>query len=231
MLFRSNFPPRKQARRVAGLFFIVPSQRIRGNGPTPSAGPEEEPDGHTEKRRRKDSRPAARKSPHGEPESKTRPRKTDRAGRREDPVGKVRPGKHHPASQKDPSHKSRAAAAATDPAFERTGRARRAGPVGRPQDRKKHGPGGGSPPFRRIVFGPGSSDEEKSSTHARPETTPAFACSSPERTAHLHGPACSDPACPAGRPAERTAVPDGKRTRRSDTRSEDRFFSMYVTLS
>lgn len=46
----------------------------RGNGPTPSAGPEEEPDGHTEKRRREDSRPAARKSPHGEPESPPPPR-------------------------------------------------------------------------------------------------------------------------------------------------------------
>ncbi len=97
---------------------------------------------------------------------------------------------------------------------------------------KSTGPAAAVPPFRPgIVFGPGSSDEEKSSTHARPATTPAFACPSPERTAHLYGPACSDPACPAGRPAERTAVPDGKRTRRSDTRSEDRFFSMYVTLS
>ena len=110
-------------------------RECRGNGPTPPAGPEEEPGGHTEKRRREDSRPAARKSPHGEPESKTRPHETDFSGRREDPVGKVRPGKRHPASQKDPTHKSRAAAAATVPAFERTGRARRAGPIGRPQDR------------------------------------------------------------------------------------------------
>ena len=177
-------------------------------------------------------RPTARKSPHGEPESKTRPprngqgRPTRGSGRKsssgEASSGLAeRPGPQKPCGGSRNGSRIRTNGTGTSG---RTGR-ETAGPEKARARRRQ------SPPSRRIVFGPGSSDEEKSSTHARPETTPAFACPSPERTAHLHGPACSDPACPAGRPAERTAVPDGKRTRRSDTRSEDRFFSMYVTLS
>lgn len=95
---------------------------------------------------------------------------------------------------------------------------------------KSTGPASAVPPFRRIVFGPrivrrGKRQHPCTAGDDAGIRMPLSGTHSPSVRS------CSDPACPAGRPAERTAVPDGKRTRRSDTRSEDRFFSMYVTLS
>lgn len=204
----------------------------RGNGPTPSAGPEEEPDGHTEKRRREGStahRPkiSARRTGIENPPS------TKRTGPADE---RIRSEKFVRESVIRPRRKPRHTKAVRLPPQRIRRSHERDGHVG--QDRsgdrrtgKSTSPVAAVPRsvpayrFRPRIVRRGARQHLRTAGDDAGVRMPLSGTHSPSVRS------CSDPACPAGRPAERTAVPDGKRTRRSDARSEDRSFSMYVTLS